>query len=88
MLGEEFGVRRLLVEGGPSVNHSFLSGNHVDEVFLTLAPRISGDGNAPSIVSGPDPLQNQVRNARLVSVHLVAGNELYLRYRLQSLQRR
>jgi len=82
-LGEEFGVGRLLVEGGPAVNYSFLSGNHVDEMFLTLAPRISGGGNAPSIVSGPDTLHDKVANARLVSVHAVAGNELYVRYRLR-----
>ena len=81
-LGEEFGVGRLLVEGGPAVNYSFLEGNHVDEMFLTLAPRISGGGNAPSIVSGPDTFHDKVGNARLVSVHAVAGEELYLRYRL------
>ncbi len=87
-LGEEFGVGRLLVEGGPAVNHSFLSGNHVDEFFLTLAPRISGGGNVPSIVSGQDTLYDKVGNARLVSVHAVVGNELYLRYRLRRMSGR
>ena len=83
ILEEEFGVGRLLVEGGPTVNRSFLSGGHVDELFLTLAPRISGDGDAPNIVSGPETLPDKVRETSLVSVHAVKGGELYLRYRLR-----
>jgi riboflavin-specific deaminase-like protein len=82
VLGEEFEVRSLLVEGGPAVNHSFLLGDHVDELFLTLAPGISGGGDAPNIVSGPSTVSHGLRGARLVSVHAVAGGELYLRYRL------
>jgi riboflavin-specific deaminase-like protein len=83
ILEKEFGVGLLLVEGGPTVNRSFLSGGHVDELFLTLAPRISGDGDAPNIVSGPKTLPDNVRETGLVSVHVVAGGELYLRYRLR-----
>ena len=83
ILEEEFGVRRLLVEGGPTVNHSFLSGGHVNELFLTLAPRIFGDRDAPNIAAGPDTLPDKVREAGLVSVHAVQGGELYLRYRIR-----
>jgi riboflavin-specific deaminase-like protein len=83
ILEEEFGVGCLLVEGGPTVNRSFLSGGHVDELFLTLAPRISGDGDAPNIVAGPEAFPDKVRETKLVSVHGVAGGELYLRYRLR-----
>jgi len=82
VLKEEFGIGRLLVEGGPAVNHSFLSGAHVDELFLTLAPRISGGGDAPNVVSGTETLPGGVRNVRLVSVHAMADGELYLRYLL------
>lgn len=82
LLKGEFGVGRLLVEGGPTVNHSFLSGTHVDELFLTLAPGISGGGDAPNVVSGTKPLPGGVRTASLVSVHAVADGELYLRYLL------
>lgn len=81
-LGEEFGVGRLLVEGGPAVNHSFLAANYVDELFLTLAPVISGGGDAPNVVSGPLAPPDAARDARLVSVHATADGELYLRYRL------
>ena len=81
-LKEEFGVERVLVEGGPAVNHSLLSGGHADELFLTLSPKISGGGNSPNIVAGPQTLPKGVINAKLVSVHAVPDGELYLRYRL------
>ncbi|MDQ3856338.1 MAG: RibD family protein, partial [Chloroflexota bacterium] len=35
ILAERHGVRRLLVEGGPSINGSFLLGGLVDELFWT-----------------------------------------------------
>ena len=81
ILAEKFGVRRLLVEGGPTVNYSFLSGGHVEELFLTLAPKISGESSAPTIVAGAAALPSGEQDARLLSAH-TAGGELYLRYRL------
>lgn len=80
ILAEEFGVRRLLVEGGPTVNYSFLSGGHVEELFLTLAPKISGESSAPTIVAGAAALPSGEQDARLLSAH-TAGGEVYLRYR-------
>ncbi len=78
-LAGEFGVRRLLVEGGPRVNHSFIQSRLVDEVFLTLAPKIAG-GDARSLIEGPSLLP-KTASPRLLSVYL-AGSELYLRYQL------
>ena len=84
ILHEDFAVRKLLVEGGPAVNHAFLSGGHIMEVFLTLAPKISGEPQAPTIVSGAAALPKGVSAARLISVHAatIGGGELFLRYRL------
>jgi 2,5-diamino-6-(ribosylamino)-4(3H)-pyrimidinone 5'-phosphate reductase len=79
-LADEFGVRRLLVEGGPSVNHSFLEARLVDEVFLTLAPKIVG-GDPRSLVDG-EPLPLDATSPSLVSIYLF-DSELYLRYRLR-----
>jgi 2,5-diamino-6-(ribosylamino)-4(3H)-pyrimidinone 5'-phosphate reductase len=78
-LTDEFGVRRLLVEGGPSVNRSFLEAQLVDELFLTLAPKIVG-GDSRSLVEG-EPLPQGATSPRLVSIHL-SDSEFYLRYRL------
>jgi riboflavin biosynthesis pyrimidine reductase len=47
ILGDEFGVRVLLHEGGPTVFGEFLSAGLIDELFLTLAPQVAGRKDAP-----------------------------------------
>ncbi len=81
-LADEFGVRRLLVEGGPSVNRSFLEARLVDELFLTLAPKIVG-GDPRSLVEGePLPQEDATSSPSIVSIYL-SDSALYLRYRLR-----
>ena len=82
-LASDFGVRRLLVEGGPSVNRSFLEAGLVDELFLTLAPKIVG-GDSVSLVSASTPLNttDASPSPRLRSAYL-SDSELYLRYALR-----
>jgi 2,5-diamino-6-(ribosylamino)-4(3H)-pyrimidinone 5'-phosphate reductase len=78
MLNAEHAVDLLLVEGGPSLNHSLMADNLVDEIFLTLTPKLFGGTaeEALTILEGP-PLAT--REASLFSAHLSAG-ELFLRY--------
>jgi riboflavin biosynthesis pyrimidine reductase len=42
ILADEFGIRLLLHEGGPTIFGEFLSAKVIDELFLTLAPQIAG----------------------------------------------
>lgn len=79
LLGGEFGVGKLLVEGGPAVNRSFLAGGRVSELFLTLTPQVTGEARAPNIISGGPPLSGAARGWRLLSAY--ADGDLYLRYR-------
>lgn len=53
-LRADFGVRSLLCEGGPTVFGSLLVERLVDELFLTLAPKLTGGGSAPAISNGPE----------------------------------
>lgn len=78
MLNAEHAVDLLLVEGGPSLNHSLMADNLVDEIFLTLTPKLFGGTaeEALTILEGP-PLT--AREVTLFSAHLCAG-ELFLRY--------
>ena len=74
----ERGVRWLLCEGGPRLAHALLASDAIDELFLTLAPRlVAGDG--PALLVGP-PLRPP-RPLALLTVHERAG-ELFLRYRV------
>jgi riboflavin-specific deaminase-like protein len=42
-LRERFGVRRILCEGGPSLNGSLAREGLIDELFLAIAPLLVGD---------------------------------------------
>jgi riboflavin-specific deaminase-like protein len=73
----------LLVEGGPVLNHSLVSNSLVDELFLTLAPKLLGGPRSGTLtpLEGPGLSPSERAKAELVSVYL-ADDELYLRYRL------
>lgn len=78
-LRTDFDVRSLLCEGGPTLFNGLLHERLVDEMFLTLAPKLSGGGTEPAITSGPE--LPELQGMSLVWA-LERDNSLYLRYRL------
>lgn len=76
------GIDSALVEGGPHVAASFFAAGLIDEVFLTLAPKVFGGGGADTLTMAEGKLiePKQVVEWNLVSVASV-GNEIFLRYR-------
>jgi riboflavin biosynthesis pyrimidine reductase len=48
----EEGVGALLCEGGPTLHGALQGAGLVDELFLTIAPKLTG-GDAPRILEGP-----------------------------------
>lgn len=76
------GYSHILVEGGPTLLASFLKANLIDEIFLTIAPKIFG--SEPNITLTPVEgylfPKKATKNLSLISVKK-AGNELYLRYK-------
>ncbi len=48
----EEGVRALLCEGGPTLHGALQAAGLVDELFLTIAPKLSGGGAPPHILEG------------------------------------
>jgi riboflavin-specific deaminase-like protein len=75
-LREERGVRALLCEGGPHLHGQLWAAGLVDELFLTIAPRMTG-AEAPRIVEGPLPKIAELELAWL----LERNGELFARYR-------
>jgi len=53
-LRAEHGVRSLLCEGGPTLFGALTREGVVDELFLTIAPKLTGGGRGPAISSGPE----------------------------------
>jgi riboflavin biosynthesis pyrimidine reductase len=79
-LKESHGVQKLLLEGGSEINASVLSEDLVDELFLTLAPKVKLGRDVPTYAGG-DPLSRE----RMLGFHIVStqivGNEIFVRYR-------
>ena len=76
---EEYGVRSILCEGGPTLNASLLLYGLVDELFLTISPSLAGGADALTIVAG-QPLP-ELAGLELVW-SLEQASELFLRYRV------
>jgi riboflavin biosynthesis pyrimidine reductase len=76
-LRAQHGVRSVLCEGGPTVLGLLLAERMLDELFLTVAPKVAGGTDEPAIVTGV-PMPAPV-GLRLVWV-LEAAGSLYLRY--------
>jgi riboflavin-specific deaminase-like protein len=78
-LRAERDVRSLLCEGGPRMLGSLVAADLLDELALTLAPKIAG-GSGPTIVTSPafaSPPELELVSA------LEHGSELLLRYRVR-----
>ncbi len=52
ILKEDYGVERLMIEGGPTLNWSMLNHRLVDEIRLIHLPFIVGGADTPSLVGG------------------------------------
>ena len=80
-LHTELGVKRLLHEGGPTLFGEFLAEEAIDELFLTLSPKIAGRGTAirPGLVQGMEFKPDATPRFQLLSVKQRAEH-LYLRY--------
>lgn len=84
LLRSEYGVGRLLVEGGPSVNRALMRHGLADELFLTFTPRLAAgipSGDRASTILHGEELEPPL-DMRLLSVY-EADSELYMRYALK-----
>ena len=75
----EHGVRSILCEGGPHLNASLLASDLVDELFLTLVPKLAGAAGALTIVD--DAPLGAPLGVELIWL-LESGGELFARYAL------
>lgn len=80
MLAADYGVRRVLCEGGPSLNQQLLDASLIDELFWTVAPKLAGGAGA-TMVQGRSPTVRIAARLELVSL-FEEQSELFARYRL------
>ncbi len=76
----EMGAESILVEGGAKLNYAAFKEEVVDEIILTLAPKILGQGGAPTVAEGLFPLGNPFVDLKLCEFKKAATGEIFLRY--------
>ncbi len=78
-LRSEHGIRSLVCEGGPTLASHLLAAGLVDELFLSISPKLAGGGEEPTITTGPE--LEEPANAELVWL-CEADGELFTRWRI------
>jgi 5-amino-6-(5-phosphoribosylamino)uracil reductase len=80
-LRSEYAVKRLVCEGGSQIFRAFLAEGLIDELHLTLAPRIFGGRAAPTITGISEQFLTSSTELRLRSMEVIDG-ECFLRFRV------
>jgi riboflavin-specific deaminase-like protein len=79
-LRESHGVRSVLCEGGPTLNSYLFSAGLVDELWLTLNPKIAGGAAALTIVAGRELIEPLELEPTSVAE---GGGDLFTRWRVK-----
>lgn len=84
MLGEHFGVKRLAVVGGGTVNGAFLKAGLLDEVSLVIGAGIDGRRGMTAVFDGIEDMSYPVTLLKLDSVQRIGDDAVWLRYSFRS----
>ena len=74
------GIKVINVLGGSEINAQLLEREFIDEIFMTLAPKIKLGSDTPTIAGGTPLKREAVQKFNLVG-HEAVGSEIFLRYR-------
>ena len=77
----ELGVKRLMVEGGGTINFELLRLGLVDELMIYIAPMIFGGENAPTLASGFGLVRNEAIEMKLKNVETHEDGGVLLTYK-------
>lgn len=80
ILREEYGVRKLMIEGGPTLNWYMLRDRLVDEIRLIHLPFIVGGADTPSLVGGMHIEHEQDMIRLLLTRFYLCGTNLVTEY--------
>jgi riboflavin-specific deaminase-like protein len=80
-LREDYGVRRVVCEGGGALLRSLIAADLVDELHTTICPRIFGGRKAPTLTGSAGEFLPQSAALRLVEISGESG-EWFTRWRV------
>jgi riboflavin-specific deaminase-like protein len=78
-LGRERGCKVVLCEGGGVLTAHLFAACAIDELYLTIVPRVLGGAYAPTLVEGDGFEPDQIPDGHLQSVERI-GDELFVVY--------
>jgi 2,5-diamino-6-(ribosylamino)-4(3H)-pyrimidinone 5'-phosphate reductase len=81
---KQIGVKRLMVEGGATLNFELLRLGLVDEVTAYVAPMIFGGATAPTMAAGPGLERNEAIPLKLVNAEAWEDGGVLLKYTLEN----
>ncbi len=81
-LRREHAVKRLVCEGGPRVFRALLVADLIDELHLTISPRIFGGTKAPTLTGIAGDFLPRSTTLTLREMRVIDG-ECFLRYRIE-----
>lgn len=78
----ELGVKRLMVEGGGTINFELLRQRLVDEIMIYIAPLIFGGNSAPTLAAGLGVARSEAIALKLNTVETHDDGGILLTYKL------
>lgn len=78
ILATDFGIERLLLEGGGMINGAFLKDALIDELRLLLVPFVDGASGTQSVFDSPASLS---RSFELLGTSTLRNDVLHLKYK-------
>jgi 2,5-diamino-6-(ribosylamino)-4(3H)-pyrimidinone 5'-phosphate reductase len=79
----DLGVKRLMVEGGGTINFELLRLKLVDELMIYIAPMIFGGEQAPTLASGLGLARKEAIALNLINIETHEDGGILLHYTLQ-----
>jgi riboflavin biosynthesis pyrimidine reductase len=84
ILQERYGVRRALCEGGATLNAALIKLGAADELFVTIAPKLVGGRDNPTVVAGEPYHRETMPRLELLSwYHHQPTGEVFTRWRIR-----
>lgn len=86
ILGEAFGAKTLVLQGGAVINGAFLKAGMIDEISLLLYPAIDGLSGVSSIFEysgGPEARPAEGQSLRHIGTETLEGGVVWVRYAVE-----